>query len=136
MIETTLERIADALEAISSKMNVPSKPAPKVKTVKKQEAAPVVEAPTPSVPPASAGAASSPAPVVTPPPAPVVTPPPVVEPVVVMTPEELNAAVLVEFNRLGTQDGIRAVMAEMGVSGLTDLNPDQYAELLAKVRAL
>ena len=126
MIESDLKRIADALEGMLSKMDVPTttviakKPAAKVKTPPKQEAAPATVAapPIPVAPPAAT---------VTPPPAPVV---------VVMTPEELNAALGVEFGRLGGREPIDAAMNSLGVDRITDLKPEQYSVLMEKVRAV
>ena len=53
-----------------------------------------------------------------------------------MTPEELNTALVAEFQRLGSREGIDGVMAEMGVTSITDLAADQYPVLLDKVKAL
>jgi hypothetical protein len=128
MIEDNLQRIADALEAISAKMNVPSNPAPKVKA-KKQPVPPAAKT-TASVVPTPESAV-----VVTPTP-PVATPTPPAPTAVVMTPEELNAALGVEFGRLGGREPIDKVMAEMGVASITDLQPEQYSVLMEKVRAV
>lgn len=102
-----------------------------VKPVKKTPPAPVVEAPTAAavpVPPAPVAEK----PVV--PPAPVPTAP--AAPVATMTPEELNSALVVEFKRLGSRDAIDNAMAELGVTSVNDLSPDQYQPLLAKVQGI
>ena len=145
-IETNLTRIADALEALVHKLDhIDQAVAP----VKKQEpVVAVVEQPVQVSTPAPV----TPAPVtppptpVTPPPTPVapVTPPPVQPapttvvpvPVVEMTPEELNAALVIEYNRLKSRDPIVAAMSELGATSIHDLKPEQYSVLLAKVRAL
>ena len=53
-----------------------------------------------------------------------------------MTAEELNAALVAEFNRLQDRAPIDAVMKELGVASIHDLKPEQYDTLLTKVRAL
>lgn len=53
-----------------------------------------------------------------------------------MTPEELNNALVVEFRRLGSREGIDQAMSEFGVTSVNDLKPEQYGELLAKVKVL
>ncbi len=52
-----------------------------------------------------------------------------------MTPEAMNAALIEEFKRLGGREQIDAVLKEFGVTGVSGLNPSQYADVLAKVRA-
>jgi hypothetical protein len=146
-IETNLTRIADALEALVHKLDhIDQAVAP----VKKQEpVVAVVEQPVQVSTPAPV----TPAPVapVTPPPTVAVPPAPAVEAVttsaplvnagsvtneVAMTPEELNAALVVEYNRLKSRDPIVAAMSELGATSIHDLKPEQYSVLLAKVRAL
>jgi hypothetical protein len=53
-----------------------------------------------------------------------------------MTPEELNNALVVEFRRLGNREGIDNAMAEFGVTSVNDLKPEQYQQLLDKVKAI
>lgn len=53
-----------------------------------------------------------------------------------MTPEELNKAMVVEFQRLGSREGIDKAMADLGVSSVTQLAVDQYQTLLDAVKAL
>ena len=53
-----------------------------------------------------------------------------------MTPEELNSKLVVEFKRLGSREGIDSAMAELGVTSVKDLAPEQYSVLLSKVQGL
>jgi len=62
-----------------------------------------------------------------------VTPTPETAP---MTAEELNAALVAEFNRLGDRAPIDAALKELGVTGVTELPADKYQILIDKVRAL
>jgi len=140
-IEDNLTRIADALE----KQNEITA----FLLDKLSHLGQAVEAPTTSAAQVSATVATPPAPAapvtpppaapVTPPPAAPVTPPPaapVAETTSVMTPEELNAALIIEFNRLGSREGIDACMKELDVMSLHDLTADKYDTLLTKVKAL
>ena len=52
-----------------------------------------------------------------------------------MTAEELNAELVKEYQRLKSRDPIIAAMSEMGATAISELKPEQYADLLAKVRA-
>jgi len=137
-IETNLTRIADALEALVHKLDhIDQAVAPVKKQEPVQVSTPAPVTPAPVTPPPTP---------VTPPPTPVapVTPPPVQPapttvvpvPVVEMTPEELNAALVIEYNRLKSRDPIVAAMSELGATSIYDLKPEQYSELLSKVRAL
>jgi hypothetical protein len=49
---------------------------------------------------------------------------------------ELNKALVVEFRRLGSRDGIDQAMAEFGVTSVNDLKPEQFQQLLDKVKAI
>lgn len=140
MIEDNLNRIADALEGILGKLShIDAAVKPKKAAAKKPAdsvTTPVTStvttpsAPVPVVTPTPPPVAPA-APVVVTPPAPkVVTPPPA------MTPEELNAALGVEFGRLGGREPIDAAMRDMGVSSIHDLQPEQFTVLLDKVKAL
>ena len=124
-IEDNLTRIADALE----KQNEITA----FLLDKLSHLGQAVEAPTTSAAQVSATVATPPAPAapVTPPPA-----APVAETTSVMTPEELNAALIIEFNRLGSREGIDACMKELDVMSLHDLTADKYDTLLTKVKAL
>jgi hypothetical protein len=53
-----------------------------------------------------------------------------------MTAQELNNVLVAEFKRLGSRDGIVAVMEELGAGGINELKPEQYADLIARVKAL
>lgn len=53
-----------------------------------------------------------------------------------MTAEELNAAVVIEFQRLGTREPIDKVLTEMGATGISTLPAERYAEFLDKVKVL
>jgi phosphopantothenate synthetase len=133
VIENNLARIADALEALVHKLDhigcavapaVKAPPAPEVKA-----AAPEVKAA--KAPPAPVVKAAPPAPVAK------EAPPVVVETTSVMTAEELNASLVEQFKRLGMkQEPIREVMKAMGANSVLDLKPEQYSELLDKVKAL
>jgi len=117
-IENDLKRIADALELIAKSMVYPSvtiaAPAPSTQSESKSEATP---------PQGAAEAINTAAPA----PAPAVTP---------MTPRELNATLVKEFNRLGDRAPIDNALREMGVTGVTELPAERYQELLSKVQAI
>jgi hypothetical protein len=106
-------------------------------------AAPAPAAPAPAAPAPAAPAPAAPAPAAPPTPVAPVTPPPVQPapttvapaPVVNMTAEALNAALIVEYQRLKSRDPIIAALAEMKATAISEIKPEQYAELLAKVRA-
>jgi len=53
-----------------------------------------------------------------------------------MTPEELNSALVVEFRRLGSREAIDNAMAELGVTSVNDLQPEQFTVLLTKVQGI
>lgn len=135
-IENNLKRIADALEALVAQKagaNV------KVNEVVQQVApAPVAEKPVAPAPQQPV-APQAPAPV---PPAPVAEKPVAEKPVAPapvapsMTPEELNNALVVEFRRLGSREAIDQAMAELGVTSVNDLKPEQYNVLLTKVQGI
>jgi len=124
-------RIADALEGILNKMNhigQATAPVAEAPAAPAQPAAaptpPVAEQPAPTAPQAPAQPAAAPQA----PAAPAATP--------AMTPEELNNALVVEFQRLGGRDAIDAVIREFGAATITDLPAEQYQPLLAKVQAI
>tara|TARA_R110002153_G_scaffold54969_1_gene152965 strand:+ start:871 stop:1026 length:156 start_codon:yes stop_codon:yes gene_type:complete len=50
--------------------------------------------------------------------------------------EDVNAAMVEVYNRLQSRDGIMAVMAEFGVTTLTELDASKYQELVDKVKGL
>lgn len=144
-IENNLNRIADALEGILGKLShidAAVKPEVKKPATVVETSTSVAPVATPPKPAQAATVPSAPVTVTTPhipaaPAAPTTTAEVAVPPVeVTMTPEELNAALVVEFGRLKSRDPIDAVMREMSVSSIHDLKPEQYDELLTKVRAL
>lgn len=53
-----------------------------------------------------------------------------------MTADELNQGLITEFQRLGSREPIDNVLKEYGVTGVTGLPQDKYAEVLAKVKAV
>lgn len=59
-------------------------------------------------------------------------------PSVVMTPEQLNEALVAEFQRLGSREPIDTVMraAPFNAQSITDLSAEQYAPLIAAVQAV
>ena len=53
-----------------------------------------------------------------------------------MSPEELNTAIVAEYNRLGNREGIDKVLSEYNVTSVTTLDPAVYTEVLNKIKAL
>lgn len=53
-----------------------------------------------------------------------------------MTAEELNTAIVVEFQRLGGREKIDAEIQKFGVTGISELPADKYQELLDNVKRL
>lgn len=62
--------------------------------------------------------------------------PPVSTQQAAMTPEELNNALVVEFQRLGGREAIDAAIREAGATTIADLPSSQYQVVLDKVRSL
>lgn len=151
-IENNLKRIADSLEGILAKLD-------HIGGAVSQSEVDEIVAPKPPVPPSAPSAAET----VTPPPgnptqntttpaAPVTPAPPVTEtvpsaapvsapstppaPAATMTADELNAALVTEFKRLGKRDPIDAVLREFGVQSITELKADQYQAVIDKVKAV
>jgi len=158
-IEKNIERIADALEALVGKLDHIGQAVDQAEADKIVEAPPAPKQPsTPQPPEAVAGGASTqattaPSATVPPsPPAEPVTPAPttqppvntpaataqVTPPSVAMTPEDLNKALVAEFHRLGSREPIDAVMraAPFNAQSITDLSAEQYAPLIAAVKAV
>ena len=156
-IEKDLGRIATALEGILAKLDHIGT------AVSQEQADTIVEAPKEApkqTPPSPAPAADGPSTQATTAPAAEVPPPPPVEqatvapttssetvipaapaqdtppPVVSMTADELNTALVAVFKRLGKRDPIDAVLREFGVQSITDLKEDQYAAVINKVKAI
>ena len=115
-IEKDISRIADAFEELVRQFApgvdlTPDKPAAGDPTpAPDKPAPPAPKTPTPPAP----GKPAAPA----------------------LSTEELNAALVEEFTRLGSREGIDKVMAEMGVASINDLAAEQYQPLLDAVRAL
>lgn len=129
-------RIADALETLVSKLGHIGAAVAPVETAAAAPAAPAA-APTPPVaeqpaptPPVAPQAPAAPAQPATAPTAPVAPAAPA------MTPEELNNALVVEFQRLGGRDAIDAAIRELGADTITDLPAEHYQPLLTKVQAI
>lgn len=141
-IENNIERIANALEMIVEHLT------PKVEStlnvgdvITTSEIVDGVITTSESVhgvSPPAAPVAEPPAPVEQPPepahPAPD-SPPAGVMKAPAMTAQELNGALVVEFRRLGSREGIDKAMADMGVTSVNDLAPTQYQQLLDIVKA-
>lgn len=117
MIEKDLKRIADSLEIIAGVLDDKA-----AKSFAAEVPLPVEEASAPVV-------EKAPAPVVeeAPAPAPDVTQ---------MSPEVLNDALVVEFNRLGGREGIDKVIKAHGADTVTTLDPAKYSVVLEEVKAL
>lgn len=52
-----------------------------------------------------------------------------------MTESQLQSALVDEFNRLGGRGPIDEVFAEFNISGIKELDPSKYEELLEKVKS-
>ena len=142
-IENNLKRIADALEALvaggtslpATVAEVPKQPvAPAPVAV--VSSTPVTPAPVVAAPPVAPVAPATPAPIQQ---APVVTPAAVGPSVAgALSPEELNAALVAEFTRLGSREPIDAVMraAPFNAQSITDLTPEQYLPLINAIRTV
>lgn len=155
-IENNIKRIADALEGILGKLDhigtavtqeqadeivkeTPHAPKQNVPPAPAADGAstPDTNAPTAEVPPSPPAEPATAAPSTVPPapipaaPAKDTTPPPAS-----MTADELNAALVTEFKRLGNRDPIDAVLREHGVQSITDLKPDQHSSVIDKVKAI
>ena len=124
-------RIADALKGILNKMNHIGQAAA---SVAEAPAAPAQPAAAPTPPVAEQPAPTPPAPQA--PAQPAAAPQAPAAPAAAMTPEELNNALIVEFQRLGSRDAIDAAIRELGATTITDLPAEQYQPLLAKVQAI
>lgn len=141
MIETELKRIADSLEIIADVLDDKA-----VKSFAAEVLLPecqdVVPAPAPKTaldepkPGSAAAATPAPAPKAAAPKA-VPAPAPAPETTVQMELAELDAALLVEYNRLNKDRTlIDAVIKGFGVNTATELAPTDYQAVLDKVKAL
>ena len=115
-IEASLKSIADSLAILAQRGTG---------DVKVEAPAPVVETTAPA--PAPSVETAAPAPVVE-----------TAAPVAAITADELNAGLIAEFKRLGDRQLISNVMAAapFNAVGITDLTAEQYAPLLAAVKAI
>lgn len=133
-IENTLERIAAALETIAKNGGqLPAQEAPKSPAT---VVPPAAAAPAPSN--TAAPAPSKPLPSAAVPASPVATAVVAVPPAnPSMTLVELNSALVAEYVRLGNDRApIDAAFKQFNVSSAAGLTPDQYAPMLAAVRAI
>ena len=131
-------RIADALEGLLAKMShIGAAVQAEAPTAPQAPVAPAQPA-APQAPVAPAQPAAAPTPPVAAPAQPVPAAPqaPVAPTAPSMTPEELNNALVVEFQRLGGREAIDAAIRELGATTITDLPAEQYQPLLAKVQAI
>lgn len=134
-IEQNLERIAAEAEKTNALLTALLSKFDHINAAVQSEtpAAPAQPAaPTAPQAPAAPAATTPPAPPVAEQPA--ATPPAPTAPT--MTPEELNNALVVEFQRLGGREAIDAAIRELGAVTITDLPAEQYQPLLAKVQAI
>lgn len=149
-IETDLSRIADSLEVIAKHLtnpqyvtpqftgSTPENPTPINMTATEIREhpgalpihqAPVPPAPAPAAPAAPVAAPTPPAPAAPSAPAQAAAGP-------LLSDADMNDAVVVEFNRLGSRDTIMETLKTFGVSGVSGLNADQQQQILAAVRAI
>lgn len=140
-LESNIKRIADSLEIIAKCMSNPQVEAPQPAAAPAQTVAPAPLAQqTVAVPPAHIPPQNVPAPpqnVPAPPqPAAPVAAPVAAPAVTAMTDDDLNKALVVEFNRLGKREAIDQAMAQTGITSCRGLSGEQQQALLAAVRAL
>lgn len=135
-----LQQIAEALASGNTAQAPVTAPAPEA-PAQQQPPAPVAPAPkpdAPAAPVASTGPSTPPPPQSTPasPSAPASAPAPANGEA--MTADQLNQALLTEFNRLGkNREPIDRVLREQfNVQSISALTPDQYPAVLAAVRAV
>ena len=141
-IESNLKRIADALEALVAQgKGLAAKEYVEGINKAVADAAPITKPVAPVEVPNTV--VIPPAPVV---PAPAATAQPVATPVapaapvqtsmLALTPEQMNEALVAEFQRVGDRAPIDAAMTALGVTSVNDLPADKQQELLAAVRAI
>lgn len=140
-IENNLKRIAESLEKL---VELQTEVKQVIADSPKQPAAPAQDA-TPPAPPAAEQKteAAAATPETTPPAPPTIEekapPAPSAEQPAApaaMTPQELNDALVAEFRRLGNREGIDKAMADLGVTSVNQLQPEQYQPLVDAVRAI
>lgn len=133
--QSTIKTEAQTQQAApASTVEAPIAPAPAAKPAPAPQeavapAAPAATAPTPAPSPAPETAPAAPA-------APASTAAPAPAPKSSMTMEELNAALIQEFHRLGGREGIDKAIADHGAKTVTDLDPTKYQAVLDAVKAL
>lgn len=101
--------------------------------VVKPTPAPVAPMSSPTVAPAPMAPAPAPAAVAQPA---AVAAAPVQQSLVALSPEQMNEALVAEFQRVGDRTPIDAAMTALGVTSVNDLPADKQQELLAAVRAI
>ncbi len=154
-IENNLKRIADALEQLVSNTKGLT-PSVSSEALEVATAAPPKPVSTPAVAVATASTPATSAPDAAAPPQPPAPPVtadpstqpqapqedipaatvPVSEPTAVLTQEELNEKLVVEFKRLGGREKIDQAFKEFGANNVVDLPVEQYGALLVHVQAL
>lgn len=154
-IESDLNRIAIALEAIAASMSAPkvahvtpvAAPIPVVQVAPVAVEVPVMAPPAPAMPaapfPTIAAPVAAPAPVVAPVAvAPVVVsapaPAPVAAPTVFASKQEMTDFVVSSYRALGAEKGaqIQGVLTAMGFANINDVPPEQWGALKAGIDAL
>jgi len=60
----------------------------------------------------------------------------VAAPAVAFTAEEMNAAIVAEFKRIGAREPIDAVMTAMGINGVNECPAEKQQELIAAIKAI
>jgi hypothetical protein len=126
----TGRRVLESLTTVKKPQTPASNPAPvapPAASVTQTSTQQVTNAPSPvagTAPTTTAPATVAPAPA------------PAPAPVAAMTIEEANKALQAEFVRLGNDMApINEVFKEMGVTSLSDLHPDNYADCINRVKA-
>ena len=134
MMEEQLIRIADALEALVAQGERAPHTNATLEELNKDAPNPTSSA-APSTKPSDSVSSGPDVPVKKAPPkkAPPKKAPPKKE---FMSAEELNVALNAEAERLGGGDAIYEAVKSLGVTGVTDLDPKYYQDLLDKVQAL
>jgi len=135
-IENNIERIANALEELVKNQNSAAAVVSTVDTPQVEAPAPT-PAPVPNTPTVPAPPAPAPVEQAAPDAGAVPSAPaPVVE-TQGMTPEELNDALVAEFNRLGERrEFIDEAFKKFNATSVSDLDPAHYADVVAAVKAV
>ena len=132
-IEKDLKRIADALKANTEMLQ-------KLYDLKAGNAPVAAPAVAPPIQPVATPVPTSPvnaAPVpVATPTQPTIAPTVAPAPVTVMSAEEMNAALVAEFKRLGGREQIDATLTSFGITSVNDCPAEKQQEVLTAIRAL